>query len=889
MRNALNLDEARTIKGRAPGDQFDTDLDRRLSKGTAIATATASPLDSEEARTELRMLLNWYYLEKEKQAANRLEMALDCDFYDGIQWDPTDAAELRDRGQKPLVYNEIAPMVDWMIGTERRARVDWRVLPRTEDDVQLADVKTKVLKYVSDINRAAFTRSRAFADAIKAGVGWVDDGVRDDPTQDILYSRYEDWRNVLWDSTAYELDLSDGRYIFRWRWVDLDVAVAMFPHREDVIRQAAHDGSLTRPLEEDEDLWVSPLDAYTGERTGRIGGGGSGLMVDARRERVKLIECQYKKPSTTKIVVEGPMAGSVFDPRDRVLASMVGQGGHQIIDKVMMRTHVAVFTEAHMLGYGPTIARHNRPSLTPIWCYRRSRDRMPYGMVRRVRDIQEDLNKRASKALFMLSTNQIVADDNATDDWDELRDEADRPDGIIKKKRGAELEIRRDTDAATGQLNMMELDARSIQKSGGVADENLGRQTNAISGEAIRARQLQGSVVTTEPLDNLRFATQVQGEKQLSLAEQFYTGEKVIRLTGARGALEWLRINVPEVQADGSVRFMNDIAASQADFMVSEQDYAGTLRQVMFDAMNQIAQKLPPEVGLRFMRIAFEFSDLSNKDEIAEELRRVTGERDPNKEMTPEEAQQAEEQMAMQAEALQLQRESAKAALEEQMAKVREVNARAAHFEAQANAAMQGPGQIPPELQAALQEAQRAQQEAAAHVDKLTQALAKAQGELANRTLQINAENDRAAQVARIKADGDIRVAEIQKASDKVLEPLLARLDEMGKKAEEAASTAAQALAAQERAEKELIRMKAEADAKAKAAAEAMTATPAPAPVAEPAQPAPPITVNVQVDATSGPVVKTVTLERGADGQVKGGTVEEKPAGKGHGKPKGQS
>ncbi len=47
------------------------------------------------------------------------------------------------------------------------------------------------------------------------GTGWLDDGVRDDPTQDILFSKYEDWRNVLWDSASYDLDLVDARYIFR--------------------------------------------------------------------------------------------------------------------------------------------------------------------------------------------------------------------------------------------------------------------------------------------------------------------------------------------------------------------------------------------------------------------------------------------------------------------------------------------------------------------------------------------------------------------------------------------------------------------------------------------------------------------------------------------------
>jgi hypothetical protein len=144
-----------------------------------------------------------------------------------------------------------------------------------------------------------------------------------------------------------------------------------------------------------------------------------------------------------------------------------------------------------------------------------------------------------------------------------LRDEADRPDGLIIKKAGRELDIRRDTDAATGQIEMMQLAAQSIQKSAGVGNENLGRQTNAISGEAIKARQLQGSVVTTEPFDNLRLATQIQGEKQLSLVEQFYTEEKVIRLTGSRGALQWVRINQPEVQPDGSVRWINGRARSR--------------------------------------------------------------------------------------------------------------------------------------------------------------------------------------------------------------------------------------------------------------------------------------------------------------------------------------
>ena len=763
----------------APGDR---EIFTGAEAGSAIAVPETHAMDAEAARKEHQQLLTWYYLEREKQSTNRLEMAMDVDFYDNMQWDPDDAQLLRDRGQMPLVFNEVAPMVDWIIGTQRRARVDWKVLPRAEDDVKSADIKTKVLKYVADVNRVAYNRSRAFDDAVKAGVGWLDDGPRDDPTQDILYSKYEDWRNVLWDSSGYDHDLTDGRYIFRWRWVDEDIACMMFPERKAQILRAAQDHAHNNDRNWEEDGWQSPSDNTSTGKRGQLLASGSGLAIDATRRRVKLIESQYRMPVKTKIVASGPMKGAFFNPADTTMADAIAQHRSQLVDRIMMRVHVAVFTETDMLSRSVSIARHNRFSLTPVWCYRRGRDRLPYGVIRRVRDIQMDLNKRASKALFMLNTNQIIVDEGAVADLDELRDEADRPDGMIVKKQGKEVIIRRDTDAATGQIQMMTLDAQSIQKSAGVSQENMGRQTNAVSGEAIKARQLQGSVVTTEPFDNLRLATQIQGEKQLSLAEQFYTEEKVIRLTGAKGAIEWIHVNKPETQADGSVRYLNDITASMADFVVSEQDFAGTLRQVMFDSLNNMAQRLPPEVSLRLLTIATEFSDLPNKDEIANQIRQMTGDRDPGKELTPEEMQQQEQQMQQQQEAMQLQRETAMTALDEARAKVREINARAAKLETEVSNALeagavggQDPG-LPPEIQ---QLVSQIREQAATELEAMGKALQKAQADAASKTMAINKDADVRLELGRINADATVRVAEIRAASEKRMSAIGGRVDQL--------------------------------------------------------------------------------------------------------------
>lgn len=762
--------DQRLVRTKATGDTYSDLMQQGDSFGQGAAPAD-NDLDSEAARKEHSKMMSWMLLERDKQSANRHEMALDHDNYDNLQWDPEDAAILKDRGQMPLVYNEVAPMVDWVIGTERRTRVDWKVFPRTEDDVQMADTKTKVLKYVSDINRVPFVRSRAFADAIKVGVGWMDDGVRDDPTQDVLFSKYEDWRNVLWDSSSYDLDLGDARYMFRWRWVDKDIALLMFPDRAEQICSALRDGgNLER---NDEDNVTGYFDAaINNHRNGRILAAGSYALQDVRRARVKLIECQSRKPTAVKIVADGPLKGQFVHAQDLAMQQALSMHGSSLVEKVMMRTHFSVFTEADMLSMGASIYRHNRYSLTPIWCYRRGKDRLPYGVIRRVRDIQQDLNKRASKALFLMNTNQIIADEGAVDDWNQLRDEVDRPDGMIVKKNGKELVIRRDSEMAAGQINMMTLAQTTIQRATGISNENLGRQTNATSGTAIQARQLQGSVVTTEPFDNLRLAIQIQGEKQLSLTEQFYTEEKVVRLTGARGAIEWTKINTPEMQPDGSTRYLNDITATAADFVVSEQDYNGSMRQVMFEQLNQMAGRLAPEVALRLLRMAMEFSDLPNKDEIADQIRQITGEQDPNKEMTPEQAQQAQQQMAQQAEALEMQRKTAMLALEEQNAKVKLINAQADKLMAE----LQSSGAANPAMQA---QVLQIQSQAAEQIDKLSQELRKVQSELANRTLQINKETDTKLEVARIGADTTLRVAEIQGRNDKQITALEARMGEI--------------------------------------------------------------------------------------------------------------
>ncbi len=603
------------------------------------------PFDSDAWKKHLNRLIEWRSEARTAHNLNRLEQSIDADFVDGDQWSEQDAKALRDRGQAPLKFNKTATFTRWITGTERRTRIESKVLPRENDDVQAALIKTKLLKFTADINKSARHRSKAFQDAIQVGVGWLEDGARSDPEDEPLFSRSESWRNIWWDALSREDDLSDARYLFREKWVDLDVAVSMFPERRRALELAAESHELFAEEEHDEHFRTALYwrDDETGKARATAQLVDVSFHIGQRRRRVRLIECWYRVPMRTEILrtfadrqtppeVIGLIQdqnGQNFDRDNPLHARLITQGFAATFDAIKLQVRVAIFTMRHLLQDMKSPYKHNRFPFTPIWAYRRDRDGMPYGVVRNMRDPQDDLNKRRSKALFILSTRGLIADIDAFDDWDEVEEELARPDYILKKKRGRDVEINTDNTLAEQHLRLMEQDERFLESSSGVTEENLGESTNAISGRAILARTNQGTLVTASLFDNLRWATQHQGEIRLSLIEQFMTEPKVVRVTNDEGAFSFLRVNFPTRNDDGSVTVENDIQGRQADFIVDAQDFRETVRLAMFEQMMGMIERLDPEVSLKLLDLVFDLSDSPTKDVWVKRIRAINGQVDP--------------------------------------------------------------------------------------------------------------------------------------------------------------------------------------------------------------------------------------------------------------------
>lgn len=718
-------------------------------------TGRLSPLDAPEMTQLHQRLLGVYGYEKRRQAPNRWQMALDCDYYDGIQFDEEDIQELLDRGQAPLVYNLVKRTADWVIGTEKRTRFDFKIHGRTKDDVENARIKTDVMKYYQDVNRDHFHRSQAFKETVVAGLGWLEDGVRGDPDEEPIFSRHESWWFMLHDSHSLELDYTDARYHFRSKFADVDLAEAMFPDRKYHVQNTAKNADLFDERMIDEFYLgnrITGEDYLTGS-VGRFNHGQWG-MLDNSRDRVRIYECWYRKPMKDRVVRSSVLPqfhGRIFDAANQDMAHAVIIGDATVVERVAMATHYAIFTDSGMLAHGRSPYRHNRIPFTPIWCYRRGRDGMPYGMIRNIRDPQDGFNRRMSKAIFALSAYRVDAESNAIDEdkmsWEDVRNEAGRPDALMVRKPGTKLEVSQDRALGEEHLKIAQTEGSLILDASGVTADNLGMESNAQSGKAIIAKQAEGSAVTAEIFDNYRLACQLHGELKLSLVEQYVSEEKVIRITDGKGRPTWKKVNEVTQDPDGTVRILNDVTAAKADFIIDEEDFHASRRQAASEALMDVSGKMgtTPQIALRILRMAADLSDWPNKDEIVKELDAITGHSDPNDAMTDDEKakqqQQQQTQQAQQQEQAQMQKDAFTVDLDTKRADAEKKKAEAEKILADAEKVRKEieqqalAGQNTDAVTAAVNEVQTAAQE---QIRALNERIAELVAETRNRELEHN-------------------------------------------------------------------------------------------------------------------------------------------------------
>lgn len=549
-----------------------------------------------------------WYKEWEQSSSEWIKEAEeDCKFYHGGkgQWTEKDVSTLEAEGRPVLSINRIKPTIDLQKGIEIRSRTDIEAKPKKEQFSQTAVAITAGFKYIEDQNLVDQSISNVFFDGLKAGIGWIEICENDDPTEEEIQVRHIPWKEVGYDPHARDFLLDDARYIFKERWIDYDVAKQLWPKKAEELMMESKDTTQGQPYVE-----VPANERYGADRTG---------WNDTARQRIKLVQMFFKKPEMTGFLKMRDGEVVEINPEEirRNPAIIANPSILKILQRPVLRVYEVIFSgETILEPERRSRYAHNRYPLIPFICYM-DEEGKPYGLIRNMKDPQREINKNRSQYSHIITTRRVFWESGAFKNALEAKREIARPDawielnpGVMQNKR---FEFQQDVQVAAEHFKIMQEAKQELQEVSGAVEEQMGQQTNARTGVAIEARQRQGATVNTEPFDNLRITKMRLGEMMLSMMKQYWNYEKVIRITDEKTGVDmWFTFN-----QNGT----NDLTQGRYDIKVSEHPETETTRQWVSSRLMDFSTRMPPEVAIEVLMVAFEMSDVPNKEKVLERLK----------------------------------------------------------------------------------------------------------------------------------------------------------------------------------------------------------------------------------------------------------------------------
>ncbi len=463
------------------------------------------------------------------------------DYYDSDQFTPEELHALSLRGQPAITVNRIKPAINSIIGVTERGRSDPRAWPRNPGDGCAADAATDILRYIADFNRFKRLKQDCFRDLLVPGTCAALVGVDQDSQVTVTQVR---WEEFFHDPRSRRQDFKDAGFLGVAKWMYADDAQALYPEKAARIAltldTASGDG-----FSADHSYLDRPLQSAL-----------SGAWVDAKLRRLMVVEMYLKDG--------GAWRRCVFT------------GGDVLED-----------------GPSPYLDHRGRPDcpIEAMSAYVK-RDNARYGAVWDMIGPQDEINKRRSKSVHLLSTTRIeVRDQQAIDvDADVARREASRPDGVIPYGWG----LAPNTVEFQGNMEMLQEAKAEIERMG-PSPAMLGRSNEDSSGRALLARQqaglaelgnLYGALEDWE----LRVYRQCWGR-----AKQFWRAPQFIRVTDDEDTPKFVGLNQPVVHPHtGAVMgYANRVAEMDVDIEVDVQPDTGTIQQEAFIELLQLVGSSP--------------------------------------------------------------------------------------------------------------------------------------------------------------------------------------------------------------------------------------------------------------------------------------------------------
>lgn len=608
-----------------------------------------APEPTVQDKSKLSRLVDYYTSAEEASQNAREKAERDRDYYDGKQLTEDEYQALKKRGQPPIAFNIIRSRVDFHQGLEKKQRRDPKAYPRNNpQDVEAADAFTDGMRYVVEDSDYASARSRGWKNVCAEGFGGVELSAvqKRDGTFDFKITHIP-WDRIGYDPHSSAPDFSDAKYFYQVSWMDLDDALARYrdnPDAESLLNTCLDSDNATSQTYDDKPRWT--------------------IWGDKRRKRVRVVMMWCREPQG--------WCYSEFTKSGVLLTSeqpYVDPDGESYCPWVLESAYV-------------------------------DRDNNRYGVIRDLIDPQDEINKRRSKALHLITTRGVIADEGAVENVADAKRELAKPDFFVTKTPGAAFELIQGSGMAADQMALLQ-NAQAYVMQAGPNAALLGKGTEDQSGRAIEAQQAGGLIEHGDLLDSLRRMDRRVFRIIAYLIKQFWTAEKWIRVTDDPETPRWVGLNVPKpiiemrqdpitgqwMQVQTGVKIENSVAEIDVDIIVTDAPEVVSMEGENFKAMVEILKSgLPPSA----MKLAIEMHpglSSKRKKQLTEMVDQMVEEQKQAQQAAAEAANRQQEPTPEQRLAMSVQLAEKRAGIENKNADTRSKDASAAKSLAQAEQA----------------------------------------------------------------------------------------------------------------------------------------------------------------------------------------------------------
>lgn len=564
--------------------------------------------------------------EIENQPSWRGKADREMEYVDGNQLDAEILQKQRDIGMPPAIEPLIGPAIDAVTGLEAKTRTDWRVAPdpdvtnsaEFEDTGKALNYKLNQAERHSKADKAC---SDAFLTQFSVGVGWVEVARESNPFKYNKRCRAVHRNEIFWDWLSVEPDLSDARYLVRRRWTDADQVALKFKAHKDLIMRCMgrwSDFEVTTDGGSSTDLSM----AWDHERGWSIE---EMQWRDSERARVCLFEVWYRK--WLEITVIKSPDGRVVEVDETNEAHMyaIGRGLAKPTKVIVSKVFVSYWMGPHKLHDGPSPYPHNHFPYVPFWGKREDRTMVPYGAVRGMVYLQDNVNSAISKIRWGLSSVRTTRTKGAVAMTDaQFRQQISRVDADVilnaehMAQPGATFKVERDFQLSEQQYRMLQDSRMGIQRSSGITAGFAGQQGNATSGvqEATQVEQTTQALATM--FENFRYARTMVGELLLAMEiEDIGMQQTDVLIKGnAVTPDRMVTLNIPTDDGQGIQYLTNDVQRARLKVSLSDVPSTSSHRAQQLSAMSEAFKSMPVETQLIALPHLLNLMDIPDKDEI---------------------------------------------------------------------------------------------------------------------------------------------------------------------------------------------------------------------------------------------------------------------------------